>query len=66
MKKSITELFKNETITKEDIERFQEKYWEQMVPYFSQALKIIDIHDISRHSILWVSFVIFNNCSEHK
>eukprot|EP00108_Taenia_solium_P000827 TsM_000731800 transcript=TsM_000731800 gene=TsM_000731800 len=45
MKKSIEELFVNGTTSKEDIERFQEKYWEQMVPNFSQALKILDLHD---------------------
>ncbi|KAL5104971.1 Negative elongation factor B [Taenia crassiceps] len=53
MKKSIEELFMNGTTSKEDIERFQEKYWEQMVPNFSQALKILDLHDVSRHSVLW-------------
>ncbi|VDM19888.1 unnamed protein product [Hydatigera taeniaeformis] len=53
MKKSIEELFMNGTTTKEDVERFQEKYWEQMVPNFSQALKILDLHDVSRHSVLW-------------
>lgn len=58
MKKSIEELFMNGTASKEDIESFQEKYWEQMVPNFSQALKILDLHDVSRHSVLWVGFSV--------
>ncbi|VDN13186.1 unnamed protein product [Dibothriocephalus latus] len=53
MKKAIGELFANGTVTKEDLERFQQNYWEQMVPNFSQALKLLDIHDVSRHSVLW-------------
>lgn len=59
MKKAIEELFQQGNITKDDLEKFQEKYWEQMVPNFSQTLKLLDIHDVSRHSILWVCLVFF-------
>lgn len=58
MKKAIESLFKNGTVSKEDLEKFQEKYWEQMVPNFSQALKLLDIHDVSRHCVLWVFFLL--------
>ncbi|TPP61530.1 Negative elongation factor B [Fasciola gigantica] len=53
MKKAIESLFTKPCITKEDIESFQDRYWEQLVPNFSQALKLLDIHGVSRHSILW-------------
>ncbi|VDP91579.1 unnamed protein product, partial [Echinostoma caproni] len=53
MKKAIESLFTKPHITKEDIELFQDRYWEQLVPNFSQALKLLDIHGVSRHSILW-------------
>ncbi|VEL41905.1 unnamed protein product [Protopolystoma xenopodis] len=53
MKKAIEDLFTQDHISGEDIEVFQEKYWEQMVPNFSQALKLLDIHSINRHNVLW-------------
>ncbi len=55
MKKAIEELFKTGSFRKEDLDSFQEKYWEQMVPNFTQALKLLDIHDVRRHSVLWVN-----------
>ncbi|CAH8618564.1 unnamed protein product [Heterobilharzia americana] len=53
MKKTIEDLFTKPKITKDDIETFQNKYWEQLVPNFSQALKLLDIHGVPRHNILW-------------
>ncbi|CAH8660153.1 unnamed protein product [Schistosoma rodhaini] len=53
MKKTIEDLFTKSKITKNDIEAFQDKYWEQLVPNFSQALKLLDIHRVPRHNILW-------------
>ncbi|KAG5443967.1 Negative elongation factor B [Clonorchis sinensis] len=53
MKKAIEDLFTKPTITKEDVEAFQDRYWEQLVPNFSQALKLLDIHGVPRHNILW-------------
>ncbi|CAH8624819.1 unnamed protein product [Schistosoma guineensis] len=53
MKKTIEDLFTKSKITKDDIEAFQDKYWEQLVPNFSQALKLLDIHGVPRHNILW-------------
>ncbi|KAH8862798.1 Negative elongation factor B [Schistosoma japonicum] len=53
MKKTIEDLFKKSKITKDDIQAFQDKYWEQLVPNFSQALKLLDIHGVPRHNILW-------------
>lgn len=53
MKKAIEDLFTKPRITKEDIEAFQDRYWEQLVPNFSQALKLLDIHGVPRHNILW-------------
>uniref|UniRef100_A0A5K4FE84 Negative elongation factor B n=1 Tax=Schistosoma mansoni TaxID=6183 RepID=A0A5K4FE84_SCHMA len=53
MKKTIEDLFTKSKITKNDIEAFQDKYWEQLVPNFSQALKLLDIHGVPRHNILW-------------
>ncbi|KAM7536528.1 hypothetical protein Aperf_G00000088135 [Anoplocephala perfoliata] len=53
MSKAIKSLFENGPPSAGDIENFQEKFWEQMVASFSPALKVIDIHDISRHSVLW-------------
>ncbi|OON20371.1 hypothetical protein X801_03751 [Opisthorchis viverrini] len=53
MKKAIEDLFTKPIITKEDVEAFQDRYWEQLVPNFSQALKLLDIHGVPRHNILW-------------
>lgn len=54
MSKAIKKLLENGPPKVEEIEKFQEEFWEQMVESFSPALKILDIHDISRHSVLWV------------
>ncbi|VUZ42655.1 unnamed protein product [Hymenolepis diminuta] len=53
MSKAIKKLLENGPPKVEEIEKFQEEFWEQMVESFSPALKILDIHDISRHSVLW-------------
>lgn len=61
MSKAVKSLFENGPPSANDIENFQEKFWEQMVASFSPALKVIDIHDISRHSVLWVSYFLSTN-----
>ncbi|VDO06552.1 unnamed protein product [Rodentolepis nana] len=53
MRKAIKKLLENGPVKAEELERFQEGFWEQMVESFSPSLKILDIHDISRHSVLW-------------
>ncbi|KAL3319104.1 Cofactor of BRCA1 [Cichlidogyrus casuarinus] len=53
IKKAMEELFNKEDLTVQDVETFQTNYWMQMVPNFSQALKLLDIHGISRHQLLW-------------
>nr|CDS33580.1 negative elongation factor B [Hymenolepis microstoma] len=53
MSKAIKKLLEKGPAKVEEIEKFQEELWEQMVESFSPSLKILDIHDISRHSVLW-------------
>lgn len=57
MKKTIEDLFTKSIITKDDVQAFQDKYWEQLVPNFRQALKLLDIHRVPRHNILWACYL---------